>query len=159
MLAAFKAIRYTVFGESSLVSSSWQRRVLTNHYFQGFFVICNATIASVAVWNMSIVQFMDWKRTLPLERDSTRMSILTLTYRSLFDANRRLFDLFGVFWVGLDTTSVRHLEIRCLHPYSWSVTGSFSNFLRRMSYWVGYGLNVHGPLCSGLWNLVGSTVF
>jgi hypothetical protein len=86
------------------------------------------------------------------------MSTLTLPYRSLFDANRRLFDLFGVIWVGLDTTSVRHLERRCLHPYSWSVIGSFLNFLRRISYWVGYGLNVHGPLCSGPWNLVGSTV-
>lgn len=40
MLAAFKAFRYTVFG---------------------FFVICNATIASVAVWNMSIVQAINWK--------------------------------------------------------------------------------------------------
>lgn len=40
MLAAFKAFRYTVFG---------------------FFVICNATIASVAVWNMSIVQVIGWK--------------------------------------------------------------------------------------------------
>ena len=121
MLAAFKAIRYTVFGELLLVSSSWQRRVLTNHYFQAFFVICNATIASVAVWNMSIVQFMDWKRTLLLERDSTHMSTLTLTYRSLFDANRRLFDLFGVFWVGLDTTSVRHLERRFACTYSHAV--------------------------------------
>jgi len=40
MLAAFKAFRYTVFA---------------------FFVICNATIASVAVWNMSIVQVIGWK--------------------------------------------------------------------------------------------------
>ena len=94
MLAAFKAIRYTVFGESSLVSGSWQRRVLTNHYFQGFFVICNATIASVAVWNMSIVQFMDWKRTLPLERDSTRMSILTLTY---FAVSSTQIDAYLIF--------------------------------------------------------------
>lgn len=82
MLAVFKAFRYTVFGESSVVSSSWERRA-NQPLYQGFFVICNATIASVAVWNMSIVQVMGWKRTLLLERETRTSTPDTYLSQSL----------------------------------------------------------------------------
>jgi hypothetical protein len=134
-----KALRYLIFGKIISISPKLRHGFGADPvrvFISGIFIICNAIVASVAVWNHSLAQSVGW--TVGSAYIKFGAALVTMLICIRFSTNRSIPHFLGMFWAGphlhyvrtyvmimLNVLLIRHrsifVELACENPITGRV--------------------------------------